>query len=224
MTGVAYQSPVVESTRVKDSSKPAAALHGWCRNSVVRNSEMTFQIETAGLHEAERLGDTIRQFDVAPRLRRIFHEAEHPLPHARQIRVAALREGAQQVERRGRLTIGVDLAARVGRTRFRSEGVVVDDIAAVARQFDAVTFLGWRRARLGELAGDTADLHHRRGGGISQHHRHLRPRKKSRDIGGCARRALGASCPYGKAWPLQRRLLLQVRPRRQAPAARVASC
>src|SRR4029078_13354630 len=38
---------------------------------------------------------------------------------------------------------------------------------------DAVLLLGRRRARLRELAGDAADLHHRRSGGIGEHHRHL---------------------------------------------------
>ncbi len=33
--------------------------------------------------------------------------------------------------------------------------------------------LGRRRARLGELPGDAADLHHRRGRREGQHHRHL---------------------------------------------------
>ena len=33
--------------------------------------------------------------------------------------------------------------------------------------------LGRRGARLGELAGDAADLHHRRAAGKGQHHRHL---------------------------------------------------
>ena len=134
---------------------------------------MAFQIETAGLHEAERLGNAIRQFDVAPRLRRVLDEAEHPLPHAREIGVAALREGAQQIERRRRLAIGLDLPARIGTARLLGEGDVVDDVAAIARQFLAVALLGRRGARLGELAGDAADLHHRRGGGISEHHRHL---------------------------------------------------
>ena len=53
------------------------------------------------------------------------------------------------------------------------EVVVVDDVAAIGRQFDAAALLGRRRARLGELAGDAADLHHRRRRGISEHHRHL---------------------------------------------------
>ena len=56
---------------------------------------------------------------------------------------------------------------------FGREGGVVDDVAAIARQFDAVALLHRRGARLGELTGDAADLHHRRGGGIGEHHRHL---------------------------------------------------
>ena len=134
---------------------------------------MAFQIEAAGLHEAERLGNAVGQFDVAARLRTVLDEAEHPLPHARQIGVAALRKGAQKIERRRRLAIGGDLPARIGVARLLSEGDVVDDVAAVARQFLAVALFGRRGAWLGELAGDAADLHHRRSGGISEHHRHL---------------------------------------------------
>ena len=84
-----------------------------------------------------------------------------------------MREGAQQVQRRGRLAIGLDLAARIGDARLRRELDAVDDVAAIARQLDAVLLLGRRRARLGELAGDAADLHHRRAAGEGQHHRHL---------------------------------------------------
>ena len=49
----------------------------------------------------------------------------------------------------------------------------VDDVAAIARQLHAAALLGRRGARLGELAGDAADLHHRRAAGEGQHHRHL---------------------------------------------------
>ena len=93
--------------------------------------------------------------------------------HAREIGVAAMREGAQQIERRRRLAIGLDLAARIGNARFRRELDAVDDVAAIARQFLAVFLLGRRRARLGELSGDAPDLHHRRAAGECQHHRHL---------------------------------------------------
>ena len=87
--------------------------------------------------------------------------------------VAALREGAQQIERRRRLAIGLNLPARVGTARLLGEGDVVDDVAAIARQLLAVALFGRRRARLGELAGDAADFDHRQRAAICEHDRHL---------------------------------------------------
>ena len=103
---------------------------------------------------------------------RVLDETEHPLPHAGDWR-AALGEGAQEIGRRRGLAKGRDLSARIGCPRSFREFDVVDDVAAIARQFLAVALLGRRGARLGELAGDAADLHHRHGRGISEHHRHL---------------------------------------------------
>jgi hypothetical protein len=62
---------------------------------------------------------------------------------------------------------------RVGLARLRREGDVVDDVAAIGGQRHAVDGLGVGRARLGELAGDAADLHHRHAAGIGHHHGHL---------------------------------------------------
>ncbi len=90
-----------------------------------------------------------------------------------EVGVAAGGEGADQVQRRGRLPIRLELAVRIGDARFRREGDVVDDVAAVARQLDAVLHLGVGRARLGELAGDAPDLHHRQRAGEGEYHRHL---------------------------------------------------
>ncbi|MEY9437259.1 hypothetical protein ABIF14_004350 [Bradyrhizobium elkanii] len=73
----------------------------------------------------------------------------------------------------GGLAISHQLALRIGNARFRREGDVVDDVAAIARQLDVALLLGRRRARLCELAGDAADLHHRQRAGIGQHDRHL---------------------------------------------------
>src|SRR5215813_1656570 len=95
------------------------------------------------------------------------------LPHVREIGIAALHESAQQIERGRRVAKGLDLALGIRTPRRFVEVDPVDDIAAVARQFLAVPFLHRRRARLRELAGDAADFHHRQGGGIGQHHRHL---------------------------------------------------
>ena len=93
--------------------------------------------------------------------------------HIVEVGVAAGGEGAQQIERRRRLPIGLQLPARIGHARFRREVGAVDDVAAIDRQFDAAALFSRRGARLGELAGDAADLHHRRRRRIGQHHRHL---------------------------------------------------
>jgi hypothetical protein len=155
---------------------------------------MAFQIKPAGAHEVQRVRDAVGQFLVTPRLRGIFQETQHPLMHRAEIGEAAGRERAQQVERRRRLAIGHQLALRIGRARLFREGDVVDDVAAIARQFDAVDLLGRRGARLGELAGDAADLHHRHRAGIGQHHSHLQqhPEEIADVVGAVLGETLGA--------------------------------
>ncbi len=134
---------------------------------------MTFEIEPAGLHEAERLGDAVCQFLVVMALRRVLHEAERPLPDIGEVRVAAVHERAEKVERRGGMPVGLDQPQRIGAARLFGEGDVVDDVAPIARQFLAVLLLRRRGARLGELAGDAADLHHRQRRRVGEHDRHL---------------------------------------------------
>ena len=109
-----------------------------------------------------------------------------------EIGVAAGGEGAQQVQRRRRLAVGLELAARIGHARLGRELDAVDDVAAIGRQLDAADGLGRRRARLGELAGDAADLHHRRRAGEGQHHRHLQE-QRGRNRGCCRRSARRSS-------------------------------
>src|SRR6266700_2192084 len=103
---------------------------------------MALQVEPAGAHEIQRVRDAVSQLLVAAGLRGILQEAEHPLMHAAEIGEAAGGEGAQEVERRRRLAIGHQLPLRVGRTRRRREGDVVDDVAAIARQLDAAGLFG----------------------------------------------------------------------------------
>ena len=134
---------------------------------------MILEVEAAGLHEGERFRNAVRHLLVAVHRFRVFYKTEHPLMHAAKARVAAMRERAQQVQRRGGLVIGLDQPLRIGRARFLGELRAVDDVAAIARQLDAVLLLDRRRARLGELARDAADLHHRRSGREGEHHRHL---------------------------------------------------
>ncbi len=134
---------------------------------------MMLRVEPDGAHETEGLGDLVGQLLVAVGLRAVLDEAEHPAVGVLQIGVAAAGEGAQQVQRRRRLAVGHELAARVGLARVRVEGDVVDDVAAIGGQLHPVDGFGRRRARLGELAGDAADLDHRHGRAKGHHHRHL---------------------------------------------------
>ncbi len=146
---------------------------------------MNFRIDAASAHEAQRLGQSIGEILITLGLRAVLDERQHPLMRIRQIGVAAAGESAQQIERCRRLPIGLQLPPRIGGARFRREVGAVDDVAAIDRQFDIAALLDRRGARLGELAGDAADLHHRRRRGIGQHHRHLQEQaEKIADIVG----------------------------------------
>ena len=61
-----------------------------------------------------------------------------------QVGVAALGEGADQVERRRRLA-GLELPVRIGHARLGRELGAVDDVAAVARQLDSPSSFGAER-------------------------------------------------------------------------------
>ena len=130
-------------------------------------------IDAAGPHEGHGFGDAVGDLLIAVALRAVLDEAQHPLMDMLEIGVAALREGAQQVQRRGGLPVGHLDAVRVGRPALGGEGDVVDDVAAIARQLDVALALHAGGARLGELAGDAADLEDRHGAGEGEHHRHL---------------------------------------------------
>src|SRR5712671_7225608 len=105
---------------------------------------MALEIEAAGAHEIQRIRDAVSQLLVAPRLLGILQEAEHPLVHTAEIGQAAGGERAQQIERRGRLPVRHQLTLRIGRARLFREPDIVDDVAAVARQLDAVDRLDRR--------------------------------------------------------------------------------
>ncbi len=134
---------------------------------------MGLGVEPDGPHEAQCLGDPVGDTLIAFGLRAVLDEAEHPAVRVLEIGVAAGGEGAQEVQRRRRLAVGLELPARVRLARLRSEVDVVHDIAAVARQRDAVDRLEIRGAGLGELTGDAADLDDRRSRCVRHDNRHL---------------------------------------------------
>ena len=93
--------------------------------------------------------------------------------HIVEARITAFGEGTQEIERRRGLAIGLQLPARLRCPCLGREVGAVDDVAAIDRQFDAVSLFGRRRAWLGKLTGNTADLYHRACRRIGEHHRHL---------------------------------------------------
>ena len=128
--------------------------------------------EAAGGDEFERFGEPVRH--VAVSLAQLLaHEVEIPAVDLVQIREAAHGEGAEQVQRRRGLGVGLEHPAGIGLARRRIEPHGVDDVAPVTRQLHPVHGLGRGRARLGELASHASDLHHRAGCAVGQYHRHL---------------------------------------------------
>ena len=126
-----------------------------------------------GFHEAKGFGDPVGEFAVFLPLRALFHEPEIPPVHPVKVGKAAVGEGAQQIEGRGRLAIGLQPALRIGRTGLFGELHRVDHVAAVTRQAYPVLGLEIIGPGLDELARHAADLDHRQARAVGQHHRHL---------------------------------------------------
>ena len=133
------------------------------------------KIDARGTHELDRSVDVFCQRLVA-RVGRVRHEALIPAVHLAQVRVAALREGANQVQGRSRVVVQRQQALRVGLARLGSELEGVHGVAAVAGQRNAVARFHIRRSRLSVLAGDTADLDDRQRRTVRQDDRHLQQR------------------------------------------------
>ena len=129
-------------------------------------------VDARRLDEIQRVADPVGHVAVFRGLL-AFGEAQCPAMDLMHIRIAAGRERAQQVQRGGRLQIGLQHALRVGLARLWRGGQIVDDVTTVRRQFHPVDHFGRGRTRLGELAGHAAHLDHRHLGAIGQHHRHL---------------------------------------------------
>ena len=102
--------------------------------------------------------------------------------------------GAQQVQRGRALAVGAQQPLGVRRAGGELELLAVDVVALVGGQGHAVLRLVGVGARLGELAGDAAHLHHRLGPGEGHHHRHLQhqPEEVADVVGPELLEALGA--------------------------------
>ena len=132
-----------------------------------------FRGDADGGHERHRVRDPVGVVLVELRLLAAADEIKGPLVNFLKIRIAALREGAQQVQRRRCLRVGLQHAGRVGCAALFRERDVVDDVAPVDRESHSVLRLRGLRARLGELPGDPAELHHGHTRAVREHDGHL---------------------------------------------------
>ena len=131
------------------------------------------EVDPAGGHEAKRALDLRRELFVAAALGRRRDELLVPHVHLVQISEAALRERADEVQRRSRLVIALQHPLGIGTAGFRSRRVAVDHVPAEGRDLLVPDPFGRGRARLHELAGDAADLDDGEGGAVREHGRHL---------------------------------------------------
>ena len=130
------------------------------------------EVHACGLHEAhgpvELLGEGLEALVGG-----VGGEAAVPGVDLAQVRVAAHREGADEVEGGARAQVGVQHAGGVGDAGLGGELVAVDGVAAEGGQGDLAAGLGVRAAGLGVLAGHAADLDHGRGGAVGEDRGHL---------------------------------------------------
>ncbi len=116
---VAYQSPLVESTRVIACSKPSSRASWLVKNSVERSCGAVSALMPQARMKPMRLGDAIGKRLVALAGGRAVQETERPSVDMLEIGIAAAGKGAQEVERRRRLPVGHDLAFGIGQPRLQ---------------------------------------------------------------------------------------------------------
>ncbi len=92
------------------------------------------EVDPARGHELERALDLVGEPLVAATLGTRGDELLVPEVHLVQVGVAALGERAQQVERRRGLVVALDHPGRIGYARLGRRRVVVNHVAAEARQ------------------------------------------------------------------------------------------
>ena len=138
----------------------------------VRRPELV-EVDADGRHEGDGAVDLAGDLLVALAGRRALDEVLVPQVYGTQVGVAAGRERAHQVERRGRGVVGAQQSTGVGGAGLEGAGQVVDRVAAVGRQLHAVDLLDAARAGLGVLPGDAADLDHGHAGAVGQDRSHL---------------------------------------------------
>ena len=169
----------VAGQRVAARQRPprsrAAAPRGSCRRRPGAAAALGREVDPARGHEARaRARSRSASCLVAPALGRASRRTPGSRVHLRQVGEAALRERAQQVQRR-RPTGGSPRASARG-SGTRASAVGSSSCTMWPRNDGSSTSsdaLERRRARLGELPGDPPHLHHRQRRAVGEHGRHL---------------------------------------------------
>ncbi len=165
------------------------------------------EVDADRLHEPQRATDLARDSLVAPSLERARDELLVPGVHLRQVGEAALREGAQQVERGDGLVVRLHHPLRIGHPGLGRRLVRVDRVAAERRELDALHALRERRAGLRELPCDATDLDDRQRRAVRQDRGHLQEHLEAlpdRDRGDVAERLCAVACLEEERPPLDR--------------------
>ena len=131
------------------------------------------EIDADRLHEAHRPADLVRDHLVAATLERARDELLVPRVHLREVGEAALRERAQEVERRDGLVVRLHETLGIRRPRLGGRLLRVDSVTAERRELDPVDDLRVGGARLCELACDAPHLHDGKRRAVREHRRHL---------------------------------------------------
>ncbi len=131
------------------------------------------EVDADRLHEAKGALDLACERLVALAGRRAGDELAVPRVDVRQVGEAALRERAQQVQRRGRLVVALHEPLGIGHACLGRRRVGVDDVTPKRRQLHAVDDLGRSAARLRELPGDPSHPHHGQRRRVREDRRHL---------------------------------------------------
>jgi hypothetical protein len=139
------------------------------------DSAKLVEVGAGGLHELDGTVDVVGEALVRL-VGGVLGEALVPAVHLAQIGEPALRERADQIDRRGGRVVALEQPCRVGPARAFGEVEAVDDVAAVCGQGHVAARLGVARAGLRELPRHAAHLHDRHGGAVGQHDRHLQDR------------------------------------------------
>jgi len=130
-------------------------------------------VDAHDAHEVDGLVDLAGEFFILLPLGRVFDKGVVPGVDPLQRCVAAAGEGAQDVHGRAGEVIALQHPFRVRPPGFTGRLDAVDHVAPVAGELDAVYHFGVGGARLGVLAGHTADLDHRLAARVAHDHRHL---------------------------------------------------